>query len=61
MKKIFLQENIKRDKAINELKTAKEQLIKSFIEAFQKMDIDDIVKEEERTNCITLTINCKFE
>lgn len=58
MKKIFLQEIVKRDKAIEELKTAKEQLIKSFIEAFQKIDI---VKEEERANCITLTINCKFQ
>lgn len=61
MEKIYLQANIKRDKAIDELKTAKEQLIKSFIEAFQKIDIDDIVKEEERANCITLTINCKFQ
>lgn len=61
MEKIYLQANIKRDKAIEELKTAKEQLINSFIEAFQKMDIDDIVKEEERANCITLTINCKFQ
>lgn len=61
MEKIYLQANIKRDKAIEELKTAKEQLINSFIETFQKMDIDDIVKEEERANCITLTINCKFQ
>lgn len=61
MKKIFLQEVVKRDKAIDELKTAKEQLIKNFIETFQKMDIDDIVKEEERVNCISLTINCKFQ
>lgn len=61
MKKIFLQEIVKRDKAIEELKTAKEQLLKSFIEAFQKMDMDEIIKEEERVNCITLTINCKFQ
>lgn len=61
MNKIYLQETVIRDKAIEELKTAKEQLIRSFIETIQKMDIDDIVKEEERANCVTLTINCKFQ
>lgn len=59
MKKIFLQEIAKKDKLAIDL--TKEQLIRDLIEAIQKMDVDDIIREEERINCITLTINCKFE
>lgn len=59
MEKIYLQEVAKKNKLAIDL--TKDQLIRDLIEAIQKMDEDEIIKEEERANCITLTINCKFE
>ncbi len=59
MKKIYLQEVAKKNKLAIDL--TKDQLIRDLIEAIQKMDEDDIIKEEERANCIVLTINCKFQ
>lgn len=59
MKKIFLQEVAKKNKLAIDL--TKDQLIRDLIEAIQKMDEDEIIKEEERANCYQLTINCKFE
>lgn len=59
MKKIYLQEVAKKDKLAIDL--TKDQLIRGLIEAIKKMDEDDIIKEEERANCVTLTINCKFQ
>lgn len=59
MKKIYLQEVAKKDKLAIDL--TKDQLIKDLIKAIKKMDEDDIIKEEERANCVTLTINCKFQ
>ena len=59
MKKIYLQEVAKKNKLAIDL--TKDQLIRNLIEAIQKIDEDDIIKEEERANCIVLTINCEFE
>ncbi len=54
-----LKETINNDKDI--LNNEKELMKKTLIDRIEELDIDEIVREEDRANCTYLTIKTKFE
>lgn len=44
----------------NALNNEKELMKKTLIERIKELDIDKIVREEERANCNFLKIDCRF-
>lgn len=54
-----LKEMLNDDKSI--LNTEKERMKRTLIDRIEELNVDEIVKEEDRANCKYLTIRTKFE
>lgn len=54
-----LKEMLDDDKDI--LNTEKERMKQTLIDRIEELNVDEIVKEEDRVNCKYLTIRTKFE
>ena len=54
-----LKEIIENDK--NTLNYEKERMKRTLIDRIEELNVDEIVKEEDRANCKYLTIRTKFE
>lgn len=54
-----LKEIIENDK--NTLNYEKERMKRTLIDRIEELNVDELITEEERANCIYLTIRTKFE
>ena len=54
-----LKEMLEDDKSI--LNTEKERMKRTLIDRIEELNVDEIVREEDRANCKYLTIRTKFE
>lgn len=55
----ILKEMLEDDKHI--LNYEKEKMKRTLIDRIEELNVDELVQEEERANCLYLTTRCKFE